>query len=93
MWTVASRPAKRTSCGRLPSTQGVLVRRLSARTVPDQYPDGHPVVTGITDNGDGTANFNVLIGGKHADPISGSMPHRSYLCEVERLEDPSPPRD
>ena len=48
---------------------------------------GYPV------NGEGSANFNLLIGGEHVDPISGSMPHRSYLCQVVRSEDPSPPRD
>jgi anaerobic selenocysteine-containing dehydrogenase len=42
-------------------------------------------------HGDGTANFNVLIDGRDTDPISGSMPHRSYLCDVARLEGPSSP--
>ncbi len=42
---------------------------------------GYPVY------GDGSANFNALIGGRDTDPISGSMPHRSYLCEVAPLED------
>ncbi len=42
---------------------------------------GYPVY------GDGSANFNALIGARDADPISGSMPHRSYLCEVAPLED------
>ena len=48
---------------------------------------GYPV------NGEGTANFNVLIGGQDADPISGSMPHRSTLCDVARLDDTSPLQD
>jgi anaerobic selenocysteine-containing dehydrogenase len=46
---------------------------------------GYPV------HGEGTANFNVLIDGRDADPISGSMPHRSYLCDIARLEGPSSP--
>ena len=28
------------------------------------------------------ANFNILIGDGAVDPISGSVPHRAYLCEV-----------
>ncbi|HJQ56526.1 MAG TPA: molybdopterin-dependent oxidoreductase [Vineibacter sp.] len=35
------------------------------------------------------ANFNLLIGDDKLDPISGSVPHRSYACEVER--DSGPP--
>lgn len=31
--------------------------------------------------GDG-ANYNVLIGNAAVDPISGSVPHRAYLCEI-----------
>ena len=31
------------------------------------------------------ANMNSLIGNDHIDPISGSVPHRSYLCEVTAL--------
>lgn len=32
-----------------------------------------------------SANYNLLIGGRQLDPISGSMPLRQYLCEVEPL--------
>ena len=32
------------------------------------------------------ANFNLLIGNQAIDPISGSVPHRAYLCQV-RLAD------
>jgi len=32
--------------------------------------------------GAGSANYNALIGSDAADPISGSTPLRSYLCEV-----------
>ncbi len=32
------------------------------------------------------ANYNLLIGNEDCDPISGSVPHRSYLCEVSRFE-------
>ena len=31
------------------------------------------------------ANVNAVIGNREVDPISGSVPHRSYLCEVTRL--------
>jgi len=32
------------------------------------------------------ANYNLMIGHDQIDPISGSAPHRSYLCEITRLE-------
>ncbi|MBI3514814.1 MAG: molybdopterin-dependent oxidoreductase [Proteobacteria bacterium] len=32
------------------------------------------------------ANYNLVIGNQHSDPISGSVPHRSYLCEIRRLD-------
>jgi hypothetical protein len=32
------------------------------------------------------ANFNLLIGSEAIDPISGSVPHRAYLCQVRRLD-------
>ena len=32
---------------------------------------------------DGT-NFNLLIGNEAIDPVSGSVPHRSYVCQVRR---------
>ena len=35
--------------------------------------------------GPDTANFNVLIGHDAVDPVSGSVPLRSYLCEVSPL--------
>lgn len=28
------------------------------------------------------ANFNLIIGNEAIDPVSGSVPHRAYLCEV-----------
>src|SRR5258707_11080656 len=31
------------------------------------------------------ANLNLVIGGDARDPISGTAPHRAYLCEVRRL--------
>ncbi|MGN6359576.1 MAG: molybdopterin dinucleotide binding domain-containing protein, partial [Thermomicrobiales bacterium] len=38
------------------------------------------------------ANFNLLISHAAIDPISGSVPHRSYLCQVRPLERaPAPP--
>lgn len=32
------------------------------------------------------ANFNLIIGNQAIDPISGSVPHRAYLCQVRRAE-------
>jgi anaerobic selenocysteine-containing dehydrogenase len=32
------------------------------------------------------ANLNLVIGGGACDPISGTAPHRAYLCEVRRVE-------
>jgi len=32
------------------------------------------------------ANFNLIIGNDAIDPISGSVPHRAYLCQVRRVE-------
>jgi anaerobic selenocysteine-containing dehydrogenase len=32
------------------------------------------------------ANLNLIIGGAFRDPISGTAPHRAYLCEVRRVE-------
>jgi anaerobic selenocysteine-containing dehydrogenase len=31
------------------------------------------------------ANFNLIIGNEAIDPVSGSVPHRAYLCEVRRV--------
>ncbi|MCW5853718.1 MAG: molybdopterin oxidoreductase, partial [Anaerolineae bacterium] len=32
------------------------------------------------------ANFNLIIGNDAIDPISGSVPHRAYLCQLRRAE-------
>jgi anaerobic selenocysteine-containing dehydrogenase len=32
------------------------------------------------------ANFNLIIGNTAIDPISGSVPHRAYLCQVRRVD-------
>jgi anaerobic selenocysteine-containing dehydrogenase len=32
------------------------------------------------------ANLNLFIGNDAIDPVSGSVPHRAYLCEVRRVE-------
>ena len=32
------------------------------------------------------ANFNLLIGNDAIDPISGSVPHRAYLCQVHKVD-------
>lgn len=31
------------------------------------------------------ANYNLLIGNAASDPVSGSVPHRAWLCEVTRI--------
>jgi anaerobic selenocysteine-containing dehydrogenase len=31
------------------------------------------------------SNLNLVIGGDARDPISGTAPHRAYLCEVRRV--------
>jgi anaerobic selenocysteine-containing dehydrogenase len=31
------------------------------------------------------SNLNLVIGGDACDPISGTAPHRAYLCEVRRV--------
>ena len=37
------------------------------------------------------ANFNLLIGNEAIDPVSGSVPHRSYVCQVRRVEEAALP--
>ena len=32
------------------------------------------------------ANFNLIIGNDAIDPVSGSVPHRAYLCQVRRAD-------
>jgi anaerobic selenocysteine-containing dehydrogenase len=32
------------------------------------------------------ANLNLVIGGDARDPISGTTPHRAYLCEIRRVD-------
>ena len=36
--------------------------------------------------GPGGANFNLIIGNDAIDPVSGSVPHRAYLCQIRRAE-------
>jgi len=36
--------------------------------------------------GPGGANFNLIIGNEAIDPISGSVPHRAYLCQIARAD-------
>jgi anaerobic selenocysteine-containing dehydrogenase len=36
--------------------------------------------------GSNGANLNLLIGNKENDPISGSVPHRAYLCQIRRVD-------
>ena len=45
---------------------------------------------GYDSYGKGSANPSLLIGADVADPISGSLPHRSYLCRVRPAEEQSP---
>ncbi len=32
------------------------------------------------------ANYNLLIGNQAIDPVSGSVPHRAYLCQIRRVD-------
>jgi anaerobic selenocysteine-containing dehydrogenase len=32
------------------------------------------------------ANFNLIIGNGAIDPVSGSVPHRAYLCQIRRVD-------
>jgi anaerobic selenocysteine-containing dehydrogenase len=32
------------------------------------------------------ANLNIIIGNEAIDPISGSVPHRAYLCQIRRID-------
>jgi anaerobic selenocysteine-containing dehydrogenase len=32
------------------------------------------------------ANFNLIIGSEAIDPVSGSVPHRAYLCQIHRAD-------
>jgi anaerobic selenocysteine-containing dehydrogenase len=32
------------------------------------------------------ANFNLIIGNEAIDPVSGSVPHRAYLCNIYRVD-------
>lgn len=32
------------------------------------------------------ANLNLIIGNRAIDPVSGSVPHRAYLCQVRRVD-------
>ena len=43
---------------------------------------------GFPAHGEGSANVNLVIDDAESDPISGSAPHRSYLCEIEPLPGP-----
>jgi anaerobic selenocysteine-containing dehydrogenase len=33
------------------------------------------------------ANLNLIIGNEAIDPISGSVPHRAYLCQIQRIRE------
>jgi hypothetical protein len=35
-----------------------------------------------------SANINLAIGTEVVDPVSGAAPHRSYPCNIEKLEIP-----
>jgi hypothetical protein len=32
------------------------------------------------------ANLNLVVSSAAIDPVSGSVPHRAYLCEVRRVD-------
>jgi anaerobic selenocysteine-containing dehydrogenase/ferredoxin-NADP reductase len=39
---------------------------------------------GLRPEGTTSSNFNALISADACDPVSGSVPHRSFLCDIER---------
>jgi anaerobic selenocysteine-containing dehydrogenase len=41
---------------------------------------------GYDPTGPDGANLNLIIGNEAIDPISGSVPHRAYLCQIRRAE-------
>ncbi len=43
---------------------------------------GAPGYDPFTSNG---ANYNLLIGNEAIDPVSGSVPHRAYVCQIRRV--------
>ncbi|MFP6757017.1 MAG: molybdopterin dinucleotide binding domain-containing protein [Alphaproteobacteria bacterium] len=43
---------------------------------------------GYDATGPDSANINTAIGNQATDPISGSVPHRAYFCEVSRIAAP-----
>lgn len=42
-------------------------------------------LAGYDAESDDGANLNRMIGNHNVDPVGGGVPHRSYLCEIERL--------
>src|SRR6218665_1213985 len=52
------------------------------QSCPELDRDGLPVEGALG------SNFNALISADSCDPVSGSVPHRSFLCHIER--DPAP---
>ena len=42
---------------------------------------------GYPPTGPETANFNLVIGHDAVDPISGSVPMRAYVCQIERISE------
>jgi hypothetical protein len=43
---------------------------------------GEPGFDAFSEQG---VNLNLIISHRWTDPMSGSVPHRSYVCDVERL--------
>ena len=43
---------------------------------------GAPAYDPFSEDG---ANFNLIIGNDAVDPVSGSVPHRAYVCEIRRV--------
>jgi hypothetical protein len=44
------------------------------------------IAPGYEPSGHESANFNLIIGNEAIDPISGSVPHRAYLCQIHRAD-------
>lgn len=51
-------------------------------------PLSSPAYDAESDDG---ANLNRAIGNDDVDPIGGSVPHRSYLCQIQRLDEQASP--
>lgn len=78
-----------------PSGKARARARLDASLVPDVVCGQHGWwqeckeidAPGYPATGPETANYNIVIGHDAVDAVSGSVPMRAYICEVERIAD------